>query len=75
VEADCSGIVLYLEEFNSMSKALNLVQSFSSSKKEVLTFISNVNLASEVIIPNHKDRLYKFVLKRISAEPRMAIAN
>jgi hypothetical protein len=41
----------------------------------VLAFISNVDTAFEVINPHNSDVLYKFVLKRISGEPRVAIAH
>jgi hypothetical protein len=63
------------EEYISASEALKLVTPFSGNKKEVLTFTSNVNTAFEVVNPNHQDRLYKFVLTRISGEPRKAIAH
>jgi hypothetical protein len=63
------------EEYVSMSEALKLVTPFSGNKREVLTFISNVNTAFEVINPVHEDRLYKFVLTKISGEPRIAIAH
>jgi hypothetical protein len=73
VEADSSDSMA--EEYISVSEALKLVTPFSGNKKEVLTFISNVNTAFEVINPNHEDRLYKFVLTRISGEPSTAIAH
>lgn len=72
-EADSSGSMA--EEYISVSEALKLVTPFSGNKKEVLTFISNVNTAFEAVNPDHRDRLYKFVLTRISGEPRTAIAH
>jgi hypothetical protein len=41
----------------------------------VLAFISNVDTAFEVINPDNSDVLYKFVLTRISGEPRVAITH
>jgi hypothetical protein len=72
VEADSSDSMA--EEYISMSEVLKLVTPFSGNKKEVLTIISNVNTAFEVINLNHKDRLYKFILIRISGEPIMVMA-
>ena len=62
------------EEYISVSEALKLVTPYGGNKKEVLTFIANVNTTFEVINPEYEDRLYKFVLKRIIGEPRTAIA-
>lgn len=62
------------EEYISVSEALKLVSPFSGNKKEVLAFISNVDTAFEVVNPDHGSRLYKFVLTKISGEPRTAIA-
>jgi hypothetical protein len=63
------------EEYISVTEALKLVSPFSGSKKEVLAFVSNVDTAFRVIHPNHEDRLYQFVLTKISSEPRTAIAH
>jgi hypothetical protein len=63
------------EEYVSVSEALKLVTPFSGNKKEVLTFISTVDTAFEVINLEHGSRLYTFVLTRISGEPRTAIAH
>lgn len=63
------------KEYISVSEALKLVSPFSGNKKEVSTFISNVDTAFEVVNPDHRGRLYKFVLTRISGEPRTAIAH
>jgi hypothetical protein len=63
------------EDYVSVSEALKLVTSFAGNKREILTFILNVNTAFDVINPIHADRLYKFVLTQISGEPRIAIAH
>jgi hypothetical protein len=62
-------------EYIGVSEALKLVSPFSGNKKEVLAFISNVDTAFEVVNPDHRGRLYKFVLTRISGEPQTAIAH
>jgi hypothetical protein len=59
----------------SVSEALKLVSLFKGERKEVLTFISNVDTAFEEINPDNADLLYKFVLTRISGEPRVAITH
>jgi hypothetical protein len=58
------------EEYVSVSEALKLVTLFSGNKREVLTFISNVDTAFEVINPEHGSRLYKFVLTRTAIAHR-----
>jgi len=45
------------------------------TKKEVLAFIANVDTAFEVIDPRNASTLFKFVLTRVSGEPRTAIAH
>ena len=40
-----------------------------------MAFIANANTAFEVIDPRNEGTLFKFVLTRISGEPRMAIAH
>jgi hypothetical protein len=60
------------EEFISVTEALKLISPFSGSKKEILTFISNVDTAFRAVHPN-QDRLYQFVLTKISGEPRTSI--
>jgi transposase InsO family protein len=64
-----------MADFISISEALKLVSPFKGEKKEVLAFISNVDTAFEVIDPDNADVLYKFVLTRISGEPRVAITH
>jgi hypothetical protein len=58
-----------------MSEVLKLVNPFKGDKREVLAFISNVDTAFQVINPDNSDVLYKFVLTRISGEPRVAITH
>ena len=41
----------------------------------MLAFIGNVDTAFEVINPEQEAMLYKFVLTRISGEPRTAISH
>ena len=59
----------------SVSEALKLVSPFKGDKREVLAFISNVDTAFEDINPDNSDVLYKFVLTRMSGEPRVAITH
>jgi hypothetical protein len=61
------------EEYISVSEALKLVTPFGENKQKVLTFISNVDTAFEVINPEYEESLYKFVLSRFSGEPRTTI--
>jgi len=58
----------------SVGEALKLVPYFKGNKQEVLAFIGNVDTAFAVINPA-QDVLYKFVLTRISGEPRTAIGH
>ena len=60
-------------DYISVSKALKLVLPFKENKQEVLAFIGNVDTAFAVINPEQEAILYKFVLTRISGEPRTAI--
>jgi hypothetical protein len=73
LEADSSEI--RAAEYISMSEALKLGSPFSGKKKEVLAFILNVDTAFKVANPDHRSKLYKFVLIEISGEPRTAIAH
>jgi hypothetical protein len=73
VEADTTSNMA--EEYVSISDSLKLVTPLSGNKREALRFISNVDIAFEVINPDHESRVYKFVLTRISGEPRMAIVH
>jgi hypothetical protein len=62
-------------EFISVGEALKLVPPFKGNKQEVLAFIGNVDTAFAVINPSQESILYKFVLTRISGEPRTAISH
>jgi hypothetical protein len=62
-------------DYISVTEALKLISPFSGNKKEVLTFVENVETAFECINPNSRDRLFQFVLTKISGEPRTAIAH
>jgi len=64
-----------MAEHISVGGALKLVSPFKGDESEVLAFISNVDTAFEVINPENSDVLYKFVLTRISGEPRTAITH
>jgi hypothetical protein len=48
---------------------------FEGNKQEVLAFIGNVDTSFAVINPDQESILYKFVLTRISGEPRTAISD
>jgi hypothetical protein len=61
-----------MAEYISVSEALKLTSPF---KGEVLAFISNVDTPCEVINPENSHVLYKSVLTRISAEPRIAVTH
>jgi hypothetical protein len=61
------------EGYISIGEALKLIPPFMGNKSEVTAYIGNVDTAFSVINPNQKDWLYKFVLTRISGEPRMAV--
>jgi hypothetical protein len=61
------------EAYISMGKALKLVILFTGSRMEVLTFISNVNTAFDMMNLIHGERLYKFMLT--NGENRTAIAH
>ena len=62
-------------EFVSVVEALKLVSPFKGEKQEVLSFIGNVDTAFAVINTNQTDVLYRFVLTRISGQPRTAICH
>jgi hypothetical protein len=62
-------------EFISVGEALKLVPPFKGNKQEILAFIGNVDTAFAVINPEQENILYKFVLTRISGEPRTAIGH
>ena len=62
-------------EFISVGEALKLVPPFKGNKQEVLAFIGNVDTTFAVINPEQQAILYKYVLTRISGEPRTAISH
>jgi len=62
-------------DFISVGEALKLIPPFKGDKQEVLAFIGNVDTAFAVINPSQEAILYKFVLTRISEEPRTAISH
>lgn len=62
-------------EFINLGEALKLVPPFKGDKQEVLAFIGNVDTAFAVINPEQEAILYRFVLTRISGEPRTAISH
>jgi hypothetical protein len=62
-------------EYISVMEALKLVSPFSGNKREVLTFVSNVDTAFSCINPVNRCRFHQFVLTKISGEPRTAIAH
>jgi hypothetical protein len=64
-----------MTEYISVGEALKLVTPFRGEKKGVLAFIANVDTVFEVIDPRNEVTLFKFVLTRISEEPRTAIAH
>jgi len=62
-------------EFISAGEVLKLVPPFKGNKQEVLAFIGNVDTAFAIVNPSQEAILYKFVLTRISGEPRTAISH
>ena len=68
-----SGVYQANGEYICVSEALNLVPPFRGNKQKVLAFIGNVDTAFAVINPENEAILYKFLLTRISGEPRTAI--
>jgi hypothetical protein len=59
--------------FISVWEVTKLVPYFKGSKREVLVFIGNGDTVFAVINPVQEDVLYKFILTRISGEPRTAV--
>ena len=64
-----------MTDFISVGEALKLVAPFKGEKRDVLAFIANVGTAFEVTDRRNASTLFKFVLTRISGEPRVAIAH
>ena len=57
----------------SVDEALKLVAP--GEKRDLLASIANVDTASEATDPRNEGTLFKFVVTRISGEPRAAIAH
>jgi len=64
-----------MAQYIPVTEALKLVCPFKGDKREVLAFISNVHTAFEVTNPEQAHTLYRFVLTRVSGEPRTAITH
>jgi hypothetical protein len=62
-------------DFISVGDALKLGPYFKGNIQEVLAFIGSVDTAFAVINPVREDVMCKFVLTRISGEPRTAISH
>src|SRR5215469_16755284 len=73
--AEARRLPTMIGDFISVGEALKLVPYFKGNKDEVMAFIGNVDTAFVVINPVQEDVLYKFVLTRISGEPRTAISH
>jgi hypothetical protein len=61
-------------KYMSITEALNLVSPFSRNK-EILTFVSNVDTAFSYLSPEKRSRFYKFILTKISCEPRITVSH
>jgi len=64
-----------MTDYISVGEALKLVAPFKGDKRDLLAFIANADTAFEVIDPRNASTLFKFVLTRISGEPRTDIAH
>jgi len=64
-----------MTEYISVGEALKFVAPFEGEKGGVLAFIANVDTAFEVNDPRNGGTFFKFVLTRISGDPRTAIAH
>jgi|TergutMp193P3_1026864.scaffolds.fasta_scaffold75187_2 hypothetical protein len=62
-------------DFISVGEALKIIPPFKGDKRDILAFIGNVDTAFTVINPEQEAIFYKFVLTRISGEPRTAISH
>ena len=62
-------------DFFSVGEALNLVPPFKGDKQEVLALLENVDSTFAVINPSQAAILNKFVLTRISGDPRTVIGH
>jgi hypothetical protein len=59
-----------MTEYISVGKVLKLVTPFKGEKRGVLAFIANVDTTFEVIDLRNEGTLFKFLLTRISGEPK-----
>jgi hypothetical protein len=64
-----------MTEYISVGDASKSVAPFKGEKRVVLAFITYVDTALEVTDPRNEGTLLKFLLMRISVEPRTAIAH
>lgn len=55
-------------EYISVTQALKLISPFSGHKKDLLTFVSNVDTAFRLIYPSNEERLCQFVLTGITGD-------
>jgi hypothetical protein len=61
-------------DFNSVREALKQVLPFKGNKQKILVvFNGNVDSAFAVINSSQETILYKFVLMRVSGEPRTSV--
>jgi len=56
----------------SVSEVFKLVTQFKGDRRKALAFSANVHTAFKVTNPRNMDMLRKFVLTRVSGEPRIA---
>jgi hypothetical protein len=64
-----------MTDYISVGEALKLVAPFKGEKRDLLAFIANVDTEFEVIYQRNEGTLFKFVLTRISGDPRTANAH
>ena len=64
-----------MADYILVSEILKLLSPFKGDKNVVFAFISNADTDFEVINLDNSDFLYKFVLTRISGEPRAEITH
>ena len=70
-----SGVSQMNGDFISVGETLKIIPPFKGDKRDVLAFIGNVDTAFTVINPEQEAMLYKFVLTRISGDPRTAVSH
>jgi hypothetical protein len=62
-------------DFIGVGEAFKIIPPFKEDKRDILAFIGNVDTAFTLINPEQEAILYKFILTRISGEPRTAISH